>query len=73
MWKCQQCGREHEAGEDILSSDKLSAVLSEAISALHFNDDRYYYAALWVIIGTISPKAAELLKRNEEAAYKKYV
>ena len=52
---------------------KKQKALAEAVASIYFADSSDYGKALWDVINALSPKAAELLDKDPEKAYEKYV
>ena len=53
-------------------SRRIEIALNEAIAAIYFNDNSDYLGALWNIVRFLNPEAAELLEKDEWAAFDKY-
>jgi len=52
--------------------ENVPEALKLAVQAIYFNDNSDYLTALWGIVRAINPEAADLLERDEEAAYNCY-
>lgn len=59
----------YEDGNSPATPDGSKEALSEAVSAIYFDDSSDYCSALWSVVRAISPKIAELLESNERAAF----
>jgi hypothetical protein len=56
---------------DRLLEEKKKA-LHAAVAAIYFDDSADYKTALWSVIGALDPEAAELLEKDEHAAFVRY-
>jgi len=51
----------------------IEGALSDAVTAIYYEDSRDYLSALWSIVARLGgEEAASLLEEDERAAYEKY-
>lgn len=65
-WLCSKCG-DYDGPPSASAPDALR----EAVNAIYFTDSSDYFSALWSIVRFLSPETADLLAKDERAAFER--